>query len=220
MQKKKKTNIPKVLKPRLIKGIEKRTLEIDLLEEEDVISEGYISDYTFDIEEAYKISFEGVVFERVDFNGMRIDSLELTDVRFINCDLSNCTFMGSIIHRVEFEDCKMMGLSLNDSTLQNVSINNCNGRFALFNFIRMKNTIFNKSNFENCNIQSGKLDKVAFTETYFTQGQMSGTSLKDMDISSCYFDGVGLRPEDIKSAIVSPMQAVEFAKLLGVIIKE
>jgi len=41
-----------------------------------------------------------------------------------------------------------------------------------------------------------------------------------MDISDCEFEGVSLSIDDIKGAIVSPMQAMDFSRLLGLIIKE
>jgi uncharacterized protein YjbI with pentapeptide repeats len=112
----------------------------------------------------------------------------------------------------------MMGLNLNDATLQNICMSNCNGRFILMNYIQMKNVILSDCIFQDSNIQHSKFDKVEFRKCNFKLSQMSGTSLSGIDLSNSDFEGVGVRPEDIRGAIVSPMQAVDFAKLFGLVI--
>jgi uncharacterized protein YjbI with pentapeptide repeats len=88
------------------------------------------------------------------------------------------------------------------------------------NYGEMKNVIITDSIFENSSFQYCKLNKVNFRRCDFKLSQMSGTSLNGMDISDCEFEGVNLSTSDIKGAIVSPMQAVDFSKLIGLIIKE
>lgn len=210
----------KIAKPQLLRGIEDRSINELRLEDESVIENIYITDCEVEVSEASSVNFEGVVFSRVDFNGVKLESLELTDVRFENCDLSNADFSGAIIHRTEFVNCKLIGLKLNDSSLQNVHIENSNGKFVLMNYGEMKNVVITDSIFENSSFQYCKLNKVSFRRCDFKLSQMSGTSLNGMDIGDCEFEGVNLSIDDIKGAIVSPMQAVDFSKLIGLIIKE
>jgi len=214
-----KQALPKVIKPKFIKGIENRhTKNIDI-EDESSIKNVYISDYKIERRVANQVSFEGVVFNKVDFKGVTFNSLELTDVRFENCDLSNGNFNGAIIHRAEFIDCKLMGLNLSDSTLQNVCMKNCNGQFVIMCFIQMKNTVLLECIFENSNFQNSNFNRVEFRKCNLRLSQMSGTSLCGIDLSNSNVEGLGVRPEDIRGAIVSPMQAVDFSKLLGLVIK-
>lgn len=211
--------LPKVIKPKFIKDIEQTCIKIIDIEDEAAIKNIYISDYTINTQEANKVNLEGVIFNKVDLKGITLNSLELTDVRFENCDLSNANFIGVIIHRTEFIDCKIMCLNLNDSTLQNMYMYNYNGQFILMNYAQMKNVILLDCVFENSNLQHSKFDKVEFRKYNFKLSQMSGTSLSGIDLSNSDFEGVGVRPEDIRGAIVSPMQAVDFSKLFGLIIK-
>lgn len=47
---------------------------------------------------------------------------------------------------------------------------------------------------------------------------MSGTSLSGIDLSDSNVEGLGIQPENLKGAIVSSMQAVDFSRLLGLVI--
>lgn len=210
----------KLIKPKLIKGIEENRVEIINIEDEGSYRDVCISDCRLENQKAGHVSFEGVIFRNVEFNAAVMDSLELTDVRFENCDLSNSDFSGSIIHRTEFVNCKLVGLNLSDATLQNVYIEQCNGKFALMSFAQMKRAILQDSIFENSNLQNSRLTDVRFIRCNFKLCQMSGTSLSGIDLSSSDVEGLGIQPEDLKGAIVSPMQAMDFSKLLGLVVKE
>lgn len=47
---------------------------------------------------------------------------------------------------------------------------------------------------------------------------MSGTSLSGIDLSDSNVEGIGIQLEDLRGTIVSPIQAVDFSKLLGLVI--
>ena len=215
-----KQNEFKLIKPKLIKGIEENNAILSIIEDEDSYKDVFISDCSPENQEAGHVSFERVVFRNVEFKGSVLSSLELTDVRFESCDLSNADFSGAIIHRAEFVNCKLVGLSLSDAALQNVCMDGCNCRFALMSLAQMKKVILKDSNFENSNFQNSRLADVRFTKCNFRLCQMSGTSLSGIDLSDSDVEGLGIQLEDLKGAIVSPMQAVNFSKLLGIIVRE
>lgn len=82
----------------------------------------------------------------------------------------------------------------------------------------MKNVIMEDCAFENSNFQNSSFNKVQFGKCNFRLSQMSGTSLLGIDLSNSNVEGLGIQPEDIRGAIVSTMQAVEFSKLIGLVI--
>tara|TARA_B100000965_G_scaffold345281_1_gene315967 strand:+ start:105 stop:761 length:657 start_codon:yes stop_codon:yes gene_type:complete len=209
----------KVMKPKLINGIERKSIDIIDIEDEDIFKDVYVSDCTIENEAARHVSFNGVVFKNVNFKELELSSLDLTDVRFEDCDLSNVNFSGAIIHRVEFINCKLMGINLSDAALQNIRIDKCNGRFAFMRFSQLKKVIIEESILESSDFQNSKFNKVELVNCNFRLSQMSGTSLAGIDLSSCNVEGLGIRIEDVKGAIISPLQAVDFAKLLGMEIK-
>jgi uncharacterized protein YjbI with pentapeptide repeats len=72
---------------------------------------------------------------------------------------------------------------------------------------------------EQADFQQVKLARVSFTGCDMTQVRLSGTKLKDVDLSTCSIDGLGVSLEDLPGVIVSPAQAVDLAKLTGLIVK-
>ena len=84
----------------------------------------------------------------------------------------------------------------------------------------MKNIIISDCIFESSYIQESKLDKVEFRNCNFKQSQLSGTSLSGVDLSDSEFEGAGFRAEDLKGAIVSATQAVDFSKIFGLKVKD
>lgn len=209
----------KIVKPKFKSRIEDNCTEILNIEDEEDFRYIYVSDCIIQNEAARHVSFSGVRFNKVGFRDLELSSLDLTDVIFENCDLSNINFSGAIIHRVEFINCKLVGLNLSNATLQNVSIKQCNGRFAFMRFIQMKQVILEECVFENSDFQNSDFTKVIFKECDFKLSQMSGTSLSGIDFSDSNIEGIGVRIEDVRGAIISPVQAVDFAKLLGLVIK-
>jgi uncharacterized protein YjbI with pentapeptide repeats len=117
-------------------------------------------------------------------------------------------------------DCKMMGIKLIEGTIRNVRFNNCNLSYANFRFSNIKQVIFMNCLLRNGDFQSVELLKVKFDESDMKQIQMSGTKLKDIDLSTCDIEGIGIRIEELYGAIVSNIQVIDFAKLLGLVIKD
>ena len=209
----------KVLEPHFVDGIEGAITEIYEIEDEDTFYDSYISHWVFENQHAKHVKFDGVIFKKVTFINTKLNLLSLSNVRFIDCDLSNLDLSDAIIHRVEFVNCKLMGLNLTEAALQDVHIDRCNGKFALMSFTKLKNVIIADSNFDNSTFTDCKLTKVQIKDCSLLLSQMSGTSLKGIDLSDSMIDGINLRIEDIKGAIVSPMQAVDLSKLMGLVVK-
>jgi uncharacterized protein YjbI with pentapeptide repeats len=210
----------KIEKPKLIRGTENNNIKVSIIEDYSSFRDGCISDCKIEKQAASHVCFEGIAFKSVEFKNVVLNSLELTDVRFENCDLSNVDFYGAIIHRTEFVNCKLMGIKLSYATLQNICIQSCNGSFALMSCTQMKRVIFEESIFENSNFQDSRFIKVQFIRCNFKLSQMSGTSLLGIDLSDSNVEGLGIQLEDLRGAKVSPMQAVDFSKLLGLVVKE
>jgi uncharacterized protein YjbI with pentapeptide repeats len=211
----------KLTKPKCIDNITNIDGEaISNIYDEDEIEHIYISNNKIKNQIAYQVSFKEVVFDNVTFENIEFKSLDCTDVRFINCDLSNVDFSGAIIHRTEFINCKLMGINLSNAALQNVLIKECNGKFAFMRFVQIKKVIFEDSLLESSDFQSSELLRTSFLNCDLKLSQMCGTSLSGIDFSTSNIEGLGIRVEDIKGVIVSPIQAVDLSKLLGIIIKE
>ena len=96
-----KKDIVKVAKPKLMRFMEEINSEAIDIEDEYEMNNISFSDCEIRTKTADKLKVDGVIFSKMDFKDIFLKSLELTDVRFENCDLSNADFSGAVIHRAE-----------------------------------------------------------------------------------------------------------------------
>ena len=80
---------------------------------------------------------------------------------------------------------------------------------------------------ERCSLAEAMLTDLAlkrteFTDTDLTAASLQGTMLKGIDLTGCTLTGnsYGEALRELRGAIVSPVQAVELAKLLGVVVRD
>ncbi|WLD94599.1 pentapeptide repeat-containing protein [Alkalihalobacillus sp. AL-G] len=164
-----------------------------------------------------KLCFENVVFKNVTFYDVSFRFLELTDVMFEKCDLSNVDFSDAIVHRVHMKDCKMVGMNLAGSALRNISLDGCIGNMAAFGYSDCKNVQFRNSSLCNSDFFESKFKNVVFEQCDINGANLSGTVLKGIDLSSCTFEKLVVSIENLEGCIITSDQAVGFAKALGLV---
>ncbi len=210
----------KILSPRIPRELALIENLEEQFEDEDQLCGKLISNCMIEDQRSEKVNFKQIIFRNVTFKNVVFSRADIEDVKFENCDLSNMDLSGSIIHRVELENCKIVGSDLSDASFQNVVMNKCNGRYANFRFSHCKRVRFKESLLSFADFQCSEFTDVSLVNTDLRECQMSGTKLKGIDMSTCDIDGIGVRIEDVKGAIISPLQAVSLARLLGVVIKD
>lgn len=164
-----------------------------------------------------------VSMTRVRLQDMRFDavlpSLELEDVLFEGCDLSNAVFSDAILLRVAFQNCRMTGIDLSGAVMKDTRFRSSVLPYANLRFTRFERASFVECNCSESDFGEASLGKMQFMGTDLRKAQMSGTSLKGIDFTTCNIDGLGSRPEDLRGAIFSPEQAITAAKIIGVEIR-
>ena len=93
---------------------------------------------------------------------------------------------------------------------------------ALREFFRAK---FHPARFESCCLDGAafyeaKPKALAFAGGSLAEAELGGMPLKGIDLRSTDIRGIRLTGGELKGAIVSPVQAMELARLLGVEIRE
>jgi len=209
----------KILAPRISNDLEEFQELNNTIKDNDYFCDTIISDCSSENQKAKHVNLNGVVFKNVTFIEAAFEFLDLIDVSFVNCDLSNANLSASIFHRVEMINCKLLGINLSESTLQNVSFDNCNLSYSSFRFLRCKQVNFKDCLLQNADFEESHLNKIGFSHCNLEGAEMAGTKLKGIDFRSSEIEGLSVRIEDIYGAIVSLMQAVSLSKLLGIIIK-
>src|SRR5690625_3016501 len=146
--------------------------------------------------------------------------IDLTDVVFENCDLSNADFMGANIHRVEFRDCKMLGINLSESSLRNVLFDHCILNLSAFGFSSLRQVRFDDCSLKNADCYECKFTKVSFDQSDLNDVNFFNTPLKGIDLSPAQFERLSVSLEDLAGCEVSKDQAIGFAAMIGLKIKE
>ena len=73
------------------------------------------------------LTFDGCLFENIDFTKVSLKHLDLIDVTFDKCDLSNQNFDHQYLNRVQFKNCKLTGTSFIETNLKDVLFDHCQG---------------------------------------------------------------------------------------------
>ena len=169
------------------------------------------------------LNSEDVEFEKCVFKECRIkgsfEKAVFHDVVFEHCDFSNCVFREGSFIRVEINNCKMVGSDFSDSRFYHLSCIDSNFEYANFSNANFEETVFDK-----CDLTSGSFQECKVKHIYFENSELIETSffrtyLKDIDLSTCHTSKLVVRIDDLEGAIVNSFQAIEFSKLLGLIIK-
>ena len=164
-------------------------------------------------------SVKSSIFEGVSFARCAMPSPRFRDVRFVKCDLSNATLRGFEATRVEFVDCRLTGMVAIECRWQDVLVENCDGRYAQFHDGRIHTGEFKGSNFAEADFRNTDLDATIFIQAALTRADFSRSKLRGADFRGADIDGIIVGPEEVRGAIVSPTQAMDLARLLGLIIK-
>ncbi len=193
--------------------------QVHTLQSKEEISHCLISDSLIEYQEADRVSFDKVIFRNVTIAESTLHAIELTDVIFENCDLSNVNFSDAFVHRTEFRNCKLIGTDFSRGRFQNVRMVDCIGDFASFRFGKLKGTVFTNCRLVSSDYYQAVLTHVEFLECDIDQATLAGCRLKEIDLSDCSFTGVHVDIEDLAGCIISAEQAASFAGLLGLVIK-
>lgn len=189
----------------------------------DLNKKEILKDYIFNNEsieldknvELKRCKFDGIIFDEVN---IKFGILE--EVEFINCDLSNLSFIDTHIFRVHFRNCKLFGTNFIDTTLDNVIIEDCMCSMSNFTGVKIQNSRISDSNFKSSNIESSELKNIILDRVNFSNSIFSKTPLKDIDLSSSNIEEINIDLNCIKGSIISLEQTMDLIGLLGVKFKE
>ena len=182
-----------------------------------------LKDYIFNNENIKldkNVEIKRCKFDEIIFDEVNIKFGTLEDVEFINCDLSNLTFIDAHIFRVHFKNCKLFGTNFIDTTFDNVIIEDSMCSMSNFTGVKIHNSKISDSNFKSSNIENSELKNIIIDRVNFSNGRFIKTPLKDIDLSNSNIEEINIDLNCIKGAIISLEQTMDLIGLLGVKIKE
>jgi uncharacterized protein YjbI with pentapeptide repeats len=164
--------------------------------------------------------FETVVFRKVILGPSEFIKPRFVDCRFESSDLSGIDWEKARFRRVEFLGCRIIGAQLIESEWEDISFLECNLERAVF-----VSAAFRAARFIHCALRETSLEhadfsKVTMDDCDLTRADLRASNLSGTDLRGSKIDGAQVGIQEFKGAIVDSLQAIQIAKLSGVIIKE
>lgn len=165
----------------------------------------------------YKIEFSSGKFVRARFNHCNFEKTSFVDVIFENCDFSNSSFSEAYFCRCEFHNCKCLGIDFHETTLKHVSFSDCVFRYAnlngsLFEYVYMLQCDFTETAMSEVKHKRWSAKTCQFVETNFFRTKLRGFDFSENEMADLV---VSDTMEELKGCRITPVQALEAAKLLG-----
>ena len=165
-----------------------------------------------------ELKLRSSVLERISLANCEIQSLQLRDVRLVKCDFSNAVLRGFEARRVEFLECKLTGMKAIECKWQDVLVEHCDAHYAQFNGGTLKSCEFQSTQLQESDFRNADLKGAIFSSAMLNRADFTGAKLRKADFRAAEIDGIVLRAEDAAGAIVTPAQAMELSRLLGLVI--
>ena len=196
-----------------------RILSRALYEEITVEDRTFVDEHAEGLE-GRTLECAGCTFERCTFADFRIDRYDFAGCTFRGCDLSGLTMSNSRLSRAALIDCRLSGLTITDGLLRDVSFTNCRMDYAALSASK-----FTRVDMTGCSLRHGILGDVkaagwSISRCDLTEAEHVRTPLNGLDLSDSALNGLLIDPADLRGATVNALQALAFARLMGLHIKD
>lgn len=179
----------------------------------------HFADAAIQIRPVRILEFYDCRFENCQFEKSGAEKLVFVDVQLNNCDLSNFRLDHSVFQRVEIDGCRAIGLSMTQLNANNVWIHDSICRYINVNasdwqHVTVENTDCSSACMEDCRFKA-----VAFLRCSLMQADVLHTLLNGMDLTTDEIEGISASGAELRGVVITPGQACELARLLGVVIR-
>lgn len=168
---------------------------------------------------AEDVTFEQVQFRSVNFGRTRLARPRFLDVRFEACDLSGVGWDKARLRRVEFIGCRLIGAKLLDGIFNDVLFKECNAELSVLWAAGFKAARFEQCVLREVSFEGADLSGVAFDRCDLSKANLRATKLIGADLRHSAIGGVQVGLEELRGAMIDPVQAVHIAGLLGLVVK-
>lgn len=180
-----------------------------------------------------EVSLSGSAADAIRLDRVRVESanwqgdikgLDALDTVFARCFFPGVNLERGIFTRVEFRDCRLTGMQLPEAHFHDVLFQNCHLNLAGFRFAEFKNCLFRQCQLEEADFGSASFHKTAFRDCQLARAEFFSAALDGVDLRGCELEGLKVRPEDLRGAVIDRPQLVGFApdmaRILGLKIED
>ncbi len=190
------------------------------LEDNDSVKDSWVGPGVTAGLERRGTTLSNCTFNRHFFPACTLPGIQMNDVVFDSCDLSNVNWNHASLHRVAFRNCKLTGTNLSESTLYHISFHGCVGEYLNFSMSKLEQVSFEQCDLPHSSFTECRLRSVGFIRTKLTQSEFYRTSLRGIDLRMAEIPGIQANIPDLRGAVVSALQMTDLVPLLEVVIKD
>jgi uncharacterized protein YjbI with pentapeptide repeats len=179
------------------------------------ISERSIEGLVLESLPATVLRFEGCVLTRVSFTGSVLRGLRLRDVRLVSCSLANVDARGLSVARVEMVSCRLTGLRAVEAECHDLLAADCEARYSQFSSAVFKASELTGCNLAEADFQGADLRRCRVGGCNLEGAELSGSRLEGADLRGSSLTGLRVGPGDLRGATVDASQAMVLATIFG-----
>lgn len=187
-------------------------------EETDISRFSFINDIVVHLK-LHTITVSDCTFTKCTFHDFLAERIYFHHVTFENCDLSGATFSEGCLRSVTFRNCKLAGTNFVECTLDTMMVKDSFAEYANLNYCKITHWQAAASTFCHASITDCTAKGMAFNDCNLQQAEFLHTPLQKVDLTTNQIEGLVLSGPELRGAIVTPMQACDLARYLGLIIQ-
>ena len=159
-------------------------------------------------------------FDEIEWHAARLSAVNWEraswrDCRFNSCDLAGAHAAKIAVTRVEFGDCRIRGIQAPESDWSDIVFRDCNLAGAQLRFSRWKRVCFQNCDLSNSDWSNADARGLVFQGCDLRGAHFNFCQLHGADWRGCQTDGVQINAKALQGLICEPLQAAQFAQVLG-----
>ena len=187
------------------------------MDEEELIEGLLIMGDEVQGESFYKLDLAGTRINRCRFQNCDFEKAAFVDVIFENCDFSNSDLSSAYFHRCQFQNSKCLGADFHEASFKEVTftdtvLNYANMTGAMYENVRMEQCDLTEAAMSEIKHKKWTADRCSFYGTNFFRTMLRGFNFSENEMADIV---VSESMEELRGSTISPVQALEAAKLLG-----
>ena len=153
--------------------------------------------------------------------GGALHRASFVDVSFTDCDLAGADLTNAYFSRCAFTGCRLTGVNLAGAALSHLRLTNCTLSYANLDGARLTAVRLERCDLAHAQMTGCALKDLSSQGSRFIAVNFFRTRLKGVDFTHSELAGLQVsdRFEELAGAVVSPEQAAELAKLMGLVVR-
>ena len=162
------------------------------------------------------------VLAKADLAGLNFHHCLLENCRLIDCTGERAAFVDAVFRRCDLSNSsKGLGTDFHHSAFKQILIEDSNFRYANLDESKLEYAEIKESDFSSAIISNCRLMDFHALNTRLDGVVFFRTALKGIDLSENQIEGISVSDSayELRGAVISPWQAIELARIFGLVIK-